>query len=282
MKASILLATVCALALALGAASAEAQVAQTQADQTQATPAQTVQPQTAQSQTAQSQAVANPNNTSPYGQAMGDNQVSAHLLVEQLEARLGNGGADLRWETQGWVGTDEWKLWVRDEGERLSEGRVEDGQLEAFIAKPISTYWNVLVGGRYDLDSGPGRGWAAVGIEGLAPRFFNVSATAYAGPQGLAGKIEVYYDQLITNRLILEPQAEFDLYSQNDPARKVGAGLSDIDAGIRLRYEITRKIAPYIGVAWQPVFGRTADYAHAAGEDTGPAVRFAIGITSWF
>jgi copper resistance protein B len=263
VKASTFLATACALS----AASAAAQVAQ---------------PQTAQSQTAESQAVANPNNTSPYGQAMGDNPVLAHLVIDQLEARVGNGGADLRWETEGWVGTDEWKFWVRDEGERLSEGRVEDGQLEAFIAKPVSTYWNVLVGGRYDLDSGPGRGWAAVGVEGLAPRFFNVSATAYAGPSGLAGKLEAYYDQLLTNRLILQPEAEADFYSQNDPARKVGAGLSDIDAGIRLRYEITRKIAPYIGVAWQPVFGRTADYARAAGEETGPAVRFAVGITSWF
>jgi copper resistance protein B len=270
MKASIFLAT--AGALALSTASAEAQVEQAQATQAQAV----------QQQTPQSQAVANPNNTSPYGQAMGDNEVLAHLVINQLEARLGNGGADLRWQTEGWVGTDDWKVWVRDEGERFSEGRVEDGQLEAFIAKPISTYWNVLVGGRYDLDSGPGRGWAAVGIEGLAPRFFNVSATAYAGPRGVAGKLEVYYDQLLTNRLILQPEAEADFYSQDDPARKVGSGLSDIDAGIRLRYEITRKFAPYIGVAWQPVFGRTADFARAAGENTGSSVRFALGVTSWF
>ena len=183
MKAVAFLAAAGAILL-LGAACARAQVAGATA--------------------AQPPAVADPNNPSPYGQMGSDQTVWAHLLVDQLEARVGSGGADLRWETQGWVGTDDWKLWVRDEGERTSEGRVQDGQLEAFVGKPISTYWNVLVGGRYDLDSGPGRGWAAVGIEGLAPRFFNVSATAYAGAKGLAhGKLELSYDQLITNRLIL-------------------------------------------------------------------------------
>lgn len=257
MNGSIGLAAACAVAL--GAAGAYAQVA-----------------------AGPNNPVADQNNPTPYGPAMEDNRVWAHLLINQLEARLGNGGADLRWQTQGWVGTDDWRIWVKDEGERMSDGRVEDGQLEAFVSKPISTYWDVQVGGRYDADSGPGRGWAAIGIEGLAPRFFNVGATAYAGAKGLAGKLEVSYDQLLTNRLILQPEAEADFYSEDDPVRKVGSGLSDIDAGIRLRYEITRKIAPYIGVAWQPVFGRTADFARAAGENTGSAVRFAVGITNWF
>lgn len=260
MKAVAFLAA--AGALALSAAGAHAQIAGAAA--------------------AEPPAVADPNNPSPYGQMGSDQTVWAHLLVDQLEARVGSGGADLRWETQGWVGNDDWKLWVRDEGERTNEGRVQDGQLEAFIAKPISTYWNVLVGGRYDLDSGPGRGWAAIGIEGLAPRFFNVSATAYAGPKGLAGKLEVYYDQLITNRLILEPEGEIDLYSEDDPARRMGAGFSDVDAGLRLRYEITRKFAPYIGVVWQQDFGRTADLNRAAGEDTRNVILFAVGVRSWF
>jgi copper resistance protein B len=231
---------------------------------------------------AQPPAVADPNNPSPYGQMGSDQTVWAHLLVDQLEARVGSGGADLRWETQGWVGTDDWKLWVRDEGERTSEGRVQDGQLEAFVGKPISTYWNVLVGGRYDADSGPGRGWAALGIEGLAPRFFNVSATAYAGAKGLAGKLELSYDQLITNRLILEPEGELDVYSEDDPARRIGRGFSDVDAGLRLRYEVTRKFAPYIGVVWQQDFGRTADLNRAAGEDTRNVILFAVGVRSWF
>jgi copper resistance protein B len=236
----------------------------------------------AKAQVAQAQAVADPNNPSPYGEMADEPMVWAHLMVDQLEARLGGGGADLRWQTQGWVGMDDWRIWLKDEGERTSDGRIDDGQFEAFVSKPISTYWDVQVGGRYDLDSGPGRGWAAIGIEGLAPRFFNVSATAYAGTKGLAGKLEVSYDQLITNRLILEPEGEIDVYSEDDPARRIGAGFSDVDAGLRLRYEVTRKLAPYIGVAWQQDFGRTADFERAAGEDTRNVIRFAIGIRSWF
>ena len=93
-------------------------------------------------------------------------------------------GPSFRWETEGWTGTDELRLQFRSEGERLSSGRVEDGQQELFVAKPISTFWNVQVGGRYDLDSAPGRAWGAIGIEGIAPRFFHVIATAYAGEKG--------------------------------------------------------------------------------------------------
>jgi copper resistance protein B len=231
---------------------------------------------------ADAQVTADPNNPSPFGQAMGDEMISAHLLVDQFEARVGSAGTNLRWDTEAWVGPDEWRVWIKDEGERTSGGQVEDGQLEADFSKPISTYWDVQFGGRYDLDSLPGRGWAAVGVEGLAPRFFNVSATAYAGAKGLAGKVKISYDQLLTNRLILQPEGEVNLYSENDPARRIGAGFSDIDAGLRLRYEITRKLAPYIGVAWEQKFGRTADFSRAAGENTTDVIRFAVGIRSWF
>lgn len=122
---------------------------------------------------------------------------------------------------------------------------------------------------------------AQIGVEGLAPRFINVTATAYVGQKGLAGKLEAYYDQLLTNQLILQPEAELNLYSQNDPARLVGAGFSNLDAGLRLRYEITRKFAPYVGVVWQQSFSRTADLVRAAGQPAG-AVRFTAGLRTWF
>ncbi|MBS0521851.1 MAG: copper resistance protein B, partial [Proteobacteria bacterium] len=134
---------------------------------------------------------------------------------------------------------------------------------------------------RYDLDSKPGRGWGAIGIEGLAPLFFHVSATGYVGGDGrLAAKLEGSYDLLITQRLILQPQVEMNFYSQSDPARGIGSGLSDLDAGLRLRYEITRKIAPYIGVSYTGKYGGTADYARAAGSPT-DEVRFVVGLRTW-
>lgn len=220
------------------------------------------------------------NNPAPFGQPVADEAVYTHLLIDQLEGRIGD-GTNLRWMSQAWAGPDEWKVWAKSEGERTSAGRVEDGQQELFFSKPISTYWDVQVGGRYDLDSGPGRTWAAIGLEGLAPRFFNVSATFYAGEKGVAGKVEGSYDQLITNRLIFQPEAELNVYSENDPARRIGSGFSDLDAGLRLRYEITRKFAPYVGVAWEQKFGKTADLVRAAGETAGD-VRFAFGVRSWF
>lgn len=224
--------------------------------------------------------IGNLNNPAPFGSPVADQMVYAHLLIDQLEGRIDD-GTQLRWETEGWVGPDDWQVQFRSEGLQMSSGRVEDGQQELFFSKPISTFWNVQVGGRYDLDSAPGRGWGAIGIEGLAPRFFHVIATAYAGEKGLAGKVEVSYDQLITNRLILQPEGELNAYSETDPARQIGSGFSDLDAGIRLRYELTRKVAPYMGVVWEKTFGKTADLVRAANETAGD-VRFAVGVRSWF
>lgn len=229
---------------------------------------------------ADAQPVSDPNNPAPFGPPVMDQAVYANLLVDQLEARIGD-GTDFRWETEGWVGTDDWKAQFRSEGLRTHAGRVEDGQQELIFDKPISTIWNLQAGGRYDLDSGPGRGWGSIGIEGLAPRFFHVSATAYAGEKGVAGKVRVSYDQLITNRLILQPEGELNAYSENDPAREIGSGFSDLDAGLRLRYEITRQFAPYVGVVWRQAFGKTADLARAHDEPTGET-RFAVGVRSWF
>ena len=223
---------------------------------------------------------ADPNNPAPFGRPVDDQHIWVHGMFDQFEARIQNGDTGFRWDGETWAGPDEWRVWLKSEGE-LTRGTVSDGQTEAYFSKPISTYFDVQVGGRYDLDSGPGRGWGAIGIEGLAPGFFKVAATAYAGDHGVAGKVKASYDQLLTNRLILQPEAEVNLYSQDDPARNVGSGFSDLDAGLRLRYEITRKFAPYVGVTWEQKFGRTADLTRAAGERASD-VRFTAGIRSWF
>ncbi len=221
-----------------------------------------------------------PNSAAPYGPPVADQHIWVHGILDQFEGRLASDGSGLRWDGEVWAGPDEWRVWLKSEGE-LTRGAVSDGQTEVYFSKPISTYFDVQVGGRYDLDSGPGRAWGAIGIEGLAPGFFKVAATAYAGDHGLAGKAMVSYDQLLTNRLVLQPEAEINLYSQDDPARKVGSGLSDVDAGLRLRYEITRKFAPYVGVTWERKFGETAGLARAVGEPASD-VRFTLGAAAWF
>jgi copper resistance protein B len=216
----------------------------------------------------------------PFGAPVMDQHVFYHLMLNQLEGRFGE-TSSFRWSGEGWIGTDGHRLWLRSEG-TLAEGTMEDGQQELLYARPISTYWNAMIGGRYDLDSAPGRGWGAIGIEGLAPLFFHVAATGYVSGDGhLAAKLEGSYDLLLTQKLILQPQVEMNFYTKSDPARDVGSGLAEIDAGLRLRYEITRKLAPYVGVTYTGKFGSTADYARASGHAT-DEVRFAVGLRAWF
>jgi copper resistance protein B len=215
----------------------------------------------------------------PYGPPVDDEHVFIHGMLNEFEGRLGS-DSSFRWEGEGWVGDDLNRLWLKTEGES-SKGKVDDGQQQAFYSRPISTYFDLQVGARYDLDSRPGRGWGAIGIEGLAPYFFVVSATAYASDDGhYAAKFEASNEVRLTQRLILEPQIEMNFYSRSDPARQIAAGLSDIDAGLRLRYEFTRKFAPYIGVNWAPHFGRPAGDLRSSG-DTADA-RLLIGVRSWF
>jgi len=209
-------------------------------------------------------------------------QTYAHAVLDQFEGRLGAGGGTLRWDGQGWIGGDYDRLWVKSEGFADGKGRVTDGDQELLYDRAISTYFDLQAGLRSDLDSLATRTWAAVGVQGLAPLFFELEATFYVSDEGrLAARIRASDDLLLTQRLILQPEAEINLYSKADPDRRIGAGLSDIDAGVRLRYEITRKVAPYLGVTYSGRFGGTADLARDAPTTPGD-VRVVIGIRGWF
>jgi copper resistance protein B len=210
-----------------------------------------------------------------------DEHVWVHAILDQLEVGFRNGDSILQWDAEAWAGTDAHRFWLKSEGE-VEDGKIADGKQEAYYSRPISTYFDVQAGIRYDLDSRSGRGWAALGIEGLAPNFFHVSATTYASDKGhLAANLDGSFDLLLTQRLILQPQLEFNLYSKNDPARRIGSGLSNIETGLRLRYEISRKFAPYVGVSYERRFGQTRRYAIADGEET-ENLLFVTGLRMWF
>jgi len=210
-----------------------------------------------------------------------DQAIFAHAILNQLEGRWNGSNPEFRWDGQGWVGTDYDKLWIKSEG-TLSNGALDDGQQQFLYSRAVTTYFDLQGGLRSDIDSRPARNWAAFGIQGLAPYFFDLEVTGFVSGEGhLAAKLEASYDLLLTQRLILQPQIELNLYSKSDPARLVGAGFSDIDTGLRLRYEIDRKLAPYIWVVYQGKFGQTANFARQAGESTGD-VRFAFGVRVWF
>jgi copper resistance protein B len=215
-------------------------------------------------------------------QPMMEPGILAHVLFNELEGRFNGTNTEFRWDGQGWVGTDYDKLWIKSEGTLQSNGTLADGQQQFLYSRAVSTYFDLQGGLRSDLDSRPIRNWAAFGIRGLAPYFFDLAVTGYVSGEGhLAAKLEASYDLLITQRLILQPQVELNLYSKADPARLVGDGLSDIDTGLRLRYEFCRKFAPYIGVVYEGKFGQTANFARRAGESTGN-VRFVFGVRTWF
>ena len=211
-----------------------------------------------------------------------DNAIYAHAILDQFEGRIGGPNPAFRWDGQAWAGTDYDKIWVKSEGFAQGNGAVGDGQNELLYDHAISTYFDLQAGVRSDLDSGTTRNWAAFGIQGLAPLFFDLEATAYISDQGhMAARFVASYDILLTQRLILQPQAELNIYSKADPSRSVASGLSDIDAGIRLRYEIDRKFAPYIGVAYRGGFGQSTPLYLQQGE-AAMGLRFVFGIRSWF
>ncbi|KZC40549.1 MULTISPECIES: copper resistance protein B [Rhodanobacter] len=203
------------------------------------------------------------------------------LLVDQLEAFHGRDGNGQTWEAEGWYGNDSDKLWLRSEGER-SRGKLEDGSVEAFWNRNVATFWSTQLGVRHDFGEGPTRDWAAFGVQGLAPYWFEIQATAYVGPSGrTAARLRADYELLFTQRLILQPELEVNLYGKSDPARGIGSGVSDAKLGLRLRYEIRREFAPYIGVVWARHFGATADFAHANHQAVFDR-QWVAGLRIWF
>jgi copper resistance protein B len=214
------------------------------------------------------------------GHATHDRRITAFVLFDQLEWQGGeNGGISI--DNKNWIGGDVNRLWIRAEGE-TSAGRPENAQIHALFGRSVARWWDVVVGLRQDFKPGSPQGWLAVGVQGLAPQWFELELTGYLGQSGRThARVEVEYELLFTNRLILQPLVELELYGKDDPERGIGAGLSAVDAGLRLRYELRREIAPYIGLTWHRATFGTADYARADGEEVG-RVRVAFGVRTWF
>lgn len=215
------------------------------------------------------------------GHSVHDTAIHYFVLFDQLEWQRGSGSFGGGWDTKGWIGGDLNRLWFRTEAD-IDEGRVAATQHHALFGRAVSRWWDVVAGIRQDFRPGPAQTWAAVGIQGLAPYWFEVEATAYIGAGGRTHfRVETEYELLLTNRLVLQPLLEMEIYGKDDPPHGFGAGLATIETGLRLRYEFRRELAPYIGITWDRKFFGTADLARAAGERvSGTAV--AIGLRTWF
>lgn len=210
-----------------------------------------------------------------------DDPLLTKVLIDQLEVRNADEANPWVLSGQAWIGKDLQKLWFKADLER-ADGETEEAELQALYSQAIAPFWDVQIGLRQDFQPTPSRSWGVIGLQGLAPYFFEVDTALFFGENGrTAFRLEAEYELLFTQRLILTPEVEINLYGQNDVELGVGSGLSDMEAGLRLRYEIRREFAPYIGVNWSKSFGNTADFARNEGKDTND-LQWVIGFRAWF
>ncbi len=203
------------------------------------------------------------------------------FLADQLEWQDADDGSALAWDISGWYGGDIDRLAFRSEGER-TDGHTEEAELQLLWSHAIGPWWETVAGVRQDFKPGSPQTWAAFGVQGMPLFGLETEATAFLGEGGQSAlRLEAEYDILLSQRWVLQPTAELNLHGRNDEARGVGSGLSDAGFGLRLRYEINRQFAPYIGVTWNRAYGNTADLLRDEDEDVSDT-RLVAGIRFWF
>lgn len=214
-----------------------------------------------------------------HGHAHGGD-IIGYLLFDRLEAWNDDGDGQV-WEAQGWLGNDRHKLWLRSEGER-EDGRTSHADVEVLYGRPIARWWDLVAGVHHDFAPGASHDRAAIGLIGTAPYKFEIEATGYLDTSGrISARIEAEYELLLTNRLILQPMIEAEWHARDDRNRGIGAGVSTAETGLRLRYEFTRKFAPYVGLVHERSFGGTADLRRDDGE-AARDTRVVAGLRFWF
>jgi len=212
-----------------------------------------------------------------------DDPFLTKVIIDQLEKRDGDQENPLVFSGQLWAGYDLNKIWLKSEYEE-SAGETEENELQLLYGKAIAPFWDIQAGLRKDfsLDNQPGRNWAVIGVQGLAPYYFEVDTALFIGESGRSAfRFEAEYELLFTQKLILTPEIEANFYGQSDELTRTGSGLSDVELGLRLRYEVRREFAPYIGVNWTKLYGRSADYARLEG-GVASDTEFVIGLRAWF
>ena len=209
-------------------------------------------------------------------------QTFYQVMFNLAEYRARQGRDGYRWDGEAWFGGDINRLTVKTEGEGGVKNGVEAAEVQALYSRAVGPYFNLQAGVRYDFKPSPSRTYAVVGFEGLAPYWFEVEGALFLSDKGdLLGRLEAYYDQRLTQRLVLQPRVELNFAAQDVPQNRIGAGLSDAELGLRLRYELTRQFAPYVGVSYEAKTGQTARYARIDGEDP-TSTSFVAGVRVWF
>ena len=216
------------------------------------------------------------------GHAAHDRTINYFVLVDQFEWQTGrdDDAALVDLDVTGWVGRDRDRFWFRAEG-NATDASVSDAEMHALYGRQFSRWWDVVAGLRQDMEPGPAQTWAALGVQGLAPYWFEVEATSYVSTDGnVQARFQADYDLRVTNRWIVQPLARVDLSATSDAERHVSAGVTSTEFGFRLRYLVKREIAPYVGVTWPRLYGEGASHALATGT-TASGARIVAGVRLW-
>ena len=206
----------------------------------------------------------------------------AQVIVNLAEYQVRRGRDGYRWDGEAWIGGDLDRLTIKSEGEGAAGGVLDTAEVQALYSRALDPYWNLQAGIRHDIRPGPSRSYATIGVEGLAPYWFDVEAAAFLSDKGDAlARVTAWYDQRITQYWVLQPRLEANVAAQDMLAQGIGSGLSDAELGLRLRYERVREFAPYVGLSWERRFGSTADLARGRGDGTG-GFGVVAGVRTWF
>ena len=209
-----------------------------------------------------------------------DDPVLTKVMINELETS-DEKGDPLTLDAEIWVGKDLNKFWIKTDVERL-DGVTEESEIQLLYSRAISAYWDLQTGVRHDDTDGLTQDWVVIGFDGLAPYFIDMDAALFVAESGQASlRVNAEYEMMLTQRLVLSPEATVTFYTKDDPDRGIGSGLSGIDAAIRLRYEIKREFAPYIGLSWSNKFSATADMANANGAESSDFA-VVVGFSAWF
>ena len=219
--------------------------------------------------------------TSQVQAGMGDDPLLSKVMIDQFEQRFTNGSDPLVLEADVWVGKDLNKAWFKIDAEYV-DSTLEEFEFQALYSRAVAPFWDFQVGWRHNTQPKPTTDWLALGFKGLAPYWFEIDGGLFIGDGGQVNvRVQAEYEIMLTQKWVLSPEATVNIYGQTDEEHEIGSGLSDTQLGLRLRYEIKREFAPYIGINWNQKYGKTADFARAAGAVTND-LQFVAGIRAWF
>lgn len=209
------------------------------------------------------------------------------MLLDLLEYKSAGSDSTLNWDIVGWRGGDVHRLWVKSEGSSATTSPAKnETDLQLLYGRSVSAFFDAQIGARLEQVWGAGQSAsrlsAAMGLQGLALYRFEFEAALFVGEAGhISARISANKDFLLTQKTITQFRFESIGAAKRSDKFETGSGVNDLSLGLRLRYEIKREIAPYIGVSWTHLFGETADFRKLAGGESSE-MNAVGGLRLWY